>query len=140
MRLGRASAYGLLALMTIAQRNGDTPGATAHQIADATHVPVEYLRKVLQRLCRARLVRSERGRTGGFRLRRPIQRITLLEVVEAIEGPIDDIAILDDVLLETAPHGASQKLRRWRHGAASKLRDLLKQTSLEDIFQTTTAR
>jgi Rrf2 family protein len=140
MRLGRASAYGLLALMTIAQRNGDSPGATAQQIAAATRVPVEYLRKVLQRLCHARLVRSERGRAGGFRLRRPIERITLLEVVEAIEGPIDDIAILDDVLLQTAPQPASQKLRRWRHGAAVKLRQLLKQTSLDDIFQSSSMR
>ncbi len=133
MKLGRASAYGLLALSAIATRNGKSGCATARDISDATGVPVEYLRKILQRLTHARLVVSERGRSGGFRLRRAIDQITLLQVVEAIEGPVDAVAIFDDLLLESTRRGASQRLRRWRHDAAMRLRGLLRETSLESI-------
>lgn len=133
MRLGRASAYGLLSLITLAEHEDQARCATAREIAGATGVPVEYLRKVLQRLSAARLIRSERGRAGGFRLRRPLERITLLQVVEAIEGPIDDIAIFDDPPPGSNRQFASQRLKRWRHNAAIRLRELLRQTSLDDL-------
>jgi Rrf2 family protein len=135
MKLGRASAYALLALVSIARRNGDPGIATAQEIADLTGVPIEYLRKVMQRLTHARIVRSERGRSGGFRLRRAAHRVTLLQVVEAIEGPLDEIAILDDALLSAARSPVQQHLRRWRHTATFRLRAVLKQTSLEDILE-----
>jgi Rrf2 family protein len=141
----------LLALMSIARRNGhgdveEPPahgsahgaapahGITACEIADATGVPVEYLRKIMQRLAHARIVRSERGRAGGFRLRRPANRVNLLQVVEAIEGPIDEIAILDDPLLHSSNDPVHQHLKRWRHHATIRLRDMLRQTTLEDML------
>ena len=138
MRLGRASAYGLLALMSIARRrngNGDAHGITACEIAQTTGVPVEYLRKIMQRLGRARIVRSERGRTGGFRLRRPASRVNLLQVVEAIEGPVDEIAILDDPLVNTSHDPVHQQLKRWRHSATIRLREMLRETTLEDMLE-----
>jgi len=137
MRVGRAAGYALVAMITIADRtNGAAEpngAATARQIARESGVPVEYLRKILQRLTRARLVRSQRGRAGGFRLGRASNRITLLHVVEAIDGPVDDLAMLDDVALH-APHAALKNLRRWRHDAAGQLRDILKRTSLDDVL------
>ena len=139
MRVGRAAGYALVAMLTIAARSNGSISAngsatTARQIARQTGVPVEYLRKILQRLTRARLVRSERGRSGGFRLGRACNRITLLNVVEAIEGPVDDLAMLDDVALH-APHLALRNLRRWRHAAAGQLRDILNGTSLRDVLR-----
>src|SRR5688572_1078452 len=138
MRLGRASAYGLLALMSIARRrngNGDAHGVTACEIAQTTGVPVEYLRKIMQRLTHARIVRSERGRAGGFRLRRPASRVNLLQVVEAIEGPVDEIAILDDPLVNSSQDPVHQQLKRWRHTATMRLREMLRETTLEDMLE-----
>ncbi len=138
MRLGRASAYGLLALLCIARRrngNGDAHGVTACEIAQTTGVPVEYLRKIMQRLTHARIVRSERGRAGGFRLRRPASRVNLLQVVEAIEGPVDEIAILDDPLVNSSHDPVHQQLKRWRHTATLRLREMLRETTLEDMLE-----
>jgi Rrf2 family protein len=143
MRIGRAAAYAVVALSTIAARsaggNGSPAGSSsqttkASDIARRTGVPVEYLRKILQRLTRARLVRSERGRGGGFRLARPGNRITLLQVVEAIEGPVDDIAIFDDVALHISDEPTLRNLRRWRHSTAGRMRDILGRTTLNDII------
>lgn len=59
--------------------------ATAHQIADATQVPLSYLPKVLQQLVRARLVKGTRGLHGGYVLAKDPADISVLEVVNAIE-------------------------------------------------------
>jgi Rrf2 family protein len=151
MRLGRAATYGVLAMLAIDRdrdrdrdRDGDghrdghrrvRRGATARQIAESSGIPCEYLRKVLQRLTRARLVRSERGRTGGFYLRRSLDRITLLHVIEAIEGPIDELAFFDDDLLGPRPDPTARRLKRWRHDAAAQLRQLLRRTTLRNMLQ-----
>ena len=142
MRLGRASAYGMLAMMSIARtsnghardRRADTRATRANQISKSTGVPVEYLRKVLQRLTRARLVASERGRGGGFRLAKPADRISLLDIVEAIEGPVDEAAFLGDTVLRgRAFH--NPRLREWRKHTAQGVRGLLDAQSLADLVE-----
>ena len=166
MRLGRASAYGMLAMISIARTssqeqsaphaahrpahrhthrrsngharhrsgNGHAAAARAVQISESTGVPVEYLRKVLQRLSRARLVASERGRGGGFRLARPAERITLLNIVEAIEGPVDEAAFLGDGILRGPGH-RNPRLREWRRHTAQGVRGLLESQSLADLTE-----
>ncbi|MEX1090686.1 MAG: Rrf2 family transcriptional regulator [Phycisphaeraceae bacterium] len=132
MRLERASAYGLLALIFLANWSQGGP-AQVQQIAEGTGVPVEYLRKLLGRLSRARLIRSIRGRHGGFRLAQPLNRITMLRVVEAIEGPIDSTAFFEDDLIKPS-NGLAPHLQRWRKKTATQLRDLLSETTLSDIL------
>lgn len=58
---------------------------TAQQIADATHVPLSYLPKVLQQLVRANLVTGTRGLHGGYVLCRAPASVSILDVVNAIE-------------------------------------------------------
>ncbi len=60
-------------------------GAIAKQLAVSEH----HLQKVHQRLSKAGLLHSARGPKGGFSLNKPAEEITLLEIVEAIEGPFD---------------------------------------------------
>jgi Rrf2 family protein len=58
------------------------------ELAAATNCPEEFLSKVLQVLSKAGLVTSHRGNTGGFELPRDRRNVSLLEVVEAVEGPL----------------------------------------------------
>jgi Rrf2 family protein len=62
--------------------------ASRAELAIAAECPEQFLSKVLQSLTRAGLVLSHRGNTGGFELPNIHRSATLLEVVEAIEGPI----------------------------------------------------
>lgn len=87
MRLGRAAAYEFLATTHLAQRNNGVP-VQGKDIAESCGVPSGHLLKILQQLVRAQILSSERGPAGGFVLRRPPGEITLLEIIEAIEGPI----------------------------------------------------
>lgn len=59
--------------------------ATISQIAQSTRVPAGYLPKVLRGLARAELVRSRRGPHGGSTLARPASRITIYDIVEAVD-------------------------------------------------------
>jgi Rrf2 family transcriptional regulator, nitric oxide-sensitive transcriptional repressor len=74
--------YALRAVAWLAQQPGNSH--TVHEIARATEMPPEYLAKVLQELARAALVVSQRGPTGGYRLARAADDITVLDVVQAV--------------------------------------------------------
>jgi len=69
---------------------GMPPGSRASRadLAAAAECPEQFLSKVLQSLTRAGLVISHRGNTGGFELPRIHRGASILEVVEAVEGPI----------------------------------------------------
>jgi Rrf2 family protein len=87
MKLSCASAYALHALVYLA-RHADTPRTASHDMARADGTPVMFLLKVLRPLVSAGLLDSLKGRVGGFRLARPAEDITLLEIVEAVDGPL----------------------------------------------------
>jgi Rrf2 family protein len=87
MRLKCASLYALQALAHLAAAGGGRPVA-APAIARARGIPAQFLRKVLQALASAHLLRSHKGPGGGYLLARPAEGITLLEVVEAVDGPL----------------------------------------------------
>jgi Rrf2 family protein len=61
---------------------------SSREIARALDASENHLSKVLQRLARSGIVRSTRGPNGGFRLRTPWEKMRLVEIYEAIEGPI----------------------------------------------------
>jgi Rrf2 family protein len=86
LKLTKKADYGLIALRHLAS----IPGATAStkDIADAYHLPVPLLAKVLQQLTRAGILQSVAGTNGGYKLSRDARRISALEVVRAIDGPV----------------------------------------------------
>ncbi len=97
MRLGKASAYAVLAVVHIAEHSDGSP-IQGRDIADACNLPAGHLLKILQQLVRTQILISERGPSGGFTLRRAPEKITLLEIIEAIDGPITaDLRISDQV-------------------------------------------
>jgi Rrf2 family protein len=86
LKLTKKADYGLIALRHLATRKGGS--ASTKEIADAYHIPMPLLSKVLQMLVRSGLLTSEQGTNGGYRLSRPPQDITTLEAIRAIDGPI----------------------------------------------------
>jgi Rrf2 family protein len=102
--------------------------AAAHDIARAHGLPEVYLARALTLLARAGLVRSVRGLSGGYRLARPAKSITLLEVVEAVDGPVRGVA----PAVEGAA-GVNRRLAEACDVAAGTLRMELQRVRLSDL-------
>ncbi len=85
-RLSEAASLALHAAAYLQAHGDQRPSAAA--VAAELHVSVHHLAKVLQRMAHAGLVESVRGPKGGFRLVRPGNQITLLDIYEAMEGPL----------------------------------------------------
>ncbi len=88
--LSTTAEYALRIMIHLAESNGEQ--LTSESIATATKVPADYTVKVLQWLGRARMVRGQRGRRGGFRLECDPNRTTLLDVVNVID-PLERIVV-----------------------------------------------
>ncbi|MFZ4695243.1 MAG: RrF2 family transcriptional regulator [Verrucomicrobiia bacterium] len=87
MQITRAGEYAVLAATHLA-RQGDERPVMIEEICETAHIPRSFLAKILQILCRAGVVRSQRGIHGGFRLTRDPSKISILNLIEAVEGPI----------------------------------------------------
>lgn len=85
MTLHTSSRIGLLAVVTMADQEGARVSSTA--IAQTFGVSEDHAAKVLQQLVRAGICEGQRGAHGGYRLVRSPGRLTMLDVVEALEGP-----------------------------------------------------
>ncbi|MCW3097835.1 MAG: transcriptional repressor NsrR [Chthonomonadaceae bacterium] len=81
--ISQTAEYALRAVAQLCSRPGEAQ--TTQQIADATHVPMPYLSKVLQALARAGLIHSQRGLHGGITLLRQPETLTVYDVVQAVD-------------------------------------------------------
>jgi Rrf2 family protein len=85
-RLSKKADYGLIALKHLAQHADES--VSAREIATEYRIPAELLAKILQRLARKGLLVSQQGIRGGYVLARDPSQISIVDVMEALEGPI----------------------------------------------------
>ncbi len=86
MQITRAADYAVRVMIHLAALPSGT-NARRPDIAKATEVPESFLSKVMQQLVQAGMIASQRGSGGGFRLAVSSEAVSLLDVLEAIEGP-----------------------------------------------------
>lgn len=87
MLFSTKAEYGIRLMVALGRREGEGPVPLA-ALAEAEMLPLSYLEHLAAKLRDAGLVASQRGAHGGYRLGRPADEIHMLEVVEALEGPI----------------------------------------------------
>ncbi|MEV4006015.1 Rrf2 family transcriptional regulator [Actinomadura sp. NPDC049753] len=86
MRLSARVDYALRASAELAVA-GSHP-VTAVQLAEAQQIPPKFLENILGQLRRSGIVRSQRGPEGGYWLARPAERISMADIIRAIDGPL----------------------------------------------------
>ena len=94
MRISTRSTYGIRALLHLATRYGEGPVAIGHMV-QGEGLPRRYMEQLLHRLRREGLVRSVRGRNGGYVLAREPGRITLADALRALDGTIAPVSCVD---------------------------------------------
>ncbi len=87
LKVSRKIEYGLRAMIYLASM---APGAVVpfREIARAMEIPQDFLAQILKTLVNAGVVQSLRGAHGGYRLGRKAEAISFLDVIEAVEGPV----------------------------------------------------
>jgi len=127
IRMLEATALGLHAMVVVARR--DEPTSTA-QIATELRASEAHLSKVLQQLVRVGLLTSKRGPSGGYTLAKPPTEISLLDVYEALEGPLrQDGCLFTEPVCRQAECILGDLVKRLR----SEVHDHLRSTSLSDV-------
>ena len=84
--LSDTARYAVRALIVLAQR--DPVSASILEVAAASGAPRKYLEAVLLRLKRDEILTSTRGRTGGYRLARPANTISVADIIRSMDGPL----------------------------------------------------
>jgi Rrf2 family protein len=132
VKLTRRSEYALLALLHLARAKGDGFVAVA-AIAEAQGLPPKFLEQLLMTLKRARLVTSQKGPHGGYRLARPPEKISLAEVIRLLDGALAPTESVSTYFYEPTPVEREKRLLR----VFREIRDLvstrLERTTLADV-------
>ena len=129
LRIGKMTDYAFLILDVL---GGHTNGPVSAQfIANQTNLPEASVSKILKTLAKADILSSSRGINGGYRLIKPVSDLSLLEVIEAMEGRMGLVECID------TDHNCAVKTRcrmkgHWQ-GINSILRDTLNQWSVNDL-------
>src|SRR5664279_5477913 len=87
MQITRQADYAIRAVLYVTKL-GENQRAATRQIAQEQHIPPSFLAKIISQLSIAGLLQTSRGARGGVMLAKSAQEITLLDVVESIDGPI----------------------------------------------------
>lgn len=95
MKLSRTVVYALRATLKIAEAGGPAP-VPCSKLAQEGNMPERFLLQILRTLVTADILISTRGVEGGYRLAASPDKISLLQVIEAIEGPLDKGPALGD--------------------------------------------
>lgn len=129
LSLSQTAGYGILALSCLDRERW----MLARELAVRTGVPKPYLSKILHALARAQLIRAKRGYLGGFMLARPAEDITLLDIVDAVDGT----AWAGRCLLGLAACSDERAcpMHEFWKAERARIRERLARTSLRDVAQ-----
>ncbi len=132
MIYSRSAEYAIRAFVYLA----DVPEgkyAMVKNIAEECDIPTHFLAKILQQLARKGFLRSSKGPTGGFTLRRPPDEINLLEIVDAIDGLEEYQRCLGGMAEcnDDAPCGMHDSWKELR----ARILDYLEDTSIADVAE-----
>jgi Rrf2 family protein len=87
VRISHGTVYALKTLEHLRDREGLT---RADEVAAATGIPLPFLRRTVTRLVKANIITAKVGPAGGLWLAKPLDRLTLLAVVEAVDGAAEE--------------------------------------------------
>jgi len=130
MRISSKADYAVRATAELAAVEGKGP-VTAERLATAQDIPLTFLLKIMSELRHAGVVRSHRGAEGGYELARSADRISLADVIRAVEGPLANVheARPEEIRYE----GPAKPLREVWVAVRANLRAVLESVTLADL-------
>ena len=125
----KRSEYAIRAVWELSRAGGEL--ITASAVAEAQHIPPKYLPQIVAELVQAGILASSRGYKGGLRLRKGAEDVTLLEIIEAVQGKLDLFECQHTTI--DCEHLPDCVLRGVYNQAQGALENVLSATRLVDI-------
>jgi Rrf2 family protein len=129
VRISAKSDYAVRAMAELAVHGADGGAVKAESIATSQDIPINFLLGILRELRNAHLVRSQRGRDGGYVLSRPPAEIAIADVIRAVDGPLANVR---DLSLSELSYPAKPLREVWM-AVRGSLRDVLENVSIADL-------
>ncbi len=124
MKISQRGLYALKALLHLAAAWGQGL-VTTREIAEAERIPEKFLEAILAALKNARVVKSTRGRLGGYQLRRPPEEVVVADIIRLLDGPIapfgDAAELVDRIRTEERHAGLFELFLEVRNAASAIL-------------------
>lgn len=131
LRITKLSDYAIVLLSRVAREQQRS--FTAQRLSEKTGIPMPTVSKVLKQLVRAGLFTSERGKHGGYLLARPPTDIKLVDVIDAVEGPVAMTECSLSHECDCGLLGSCQLQPSWQT-INQKIRGVLADTSIADMI------
>jgi Rrf2 family protein len=130
MRVSAKSDYALRALIELATRADGGP-VSAEELGRVQEIPHNFLQAILADLRRAGIVMSQRGQSGGWRLGRPAEDVSVADVIRAVDGPL--VSVYGMRPEAVAYNGSAEVLQLVWIAARSSLRDVFEKVSIRAL-------
>jgi len=130
MRVSAKSDYALRALIEIAGHHDAKP-VSAEELGNAQEIPHGFLQAILADLRRAGIVMSQRGQSGGWRMGRAADTVSVADVIRAVEGPLVSVYGLRPEAVEY--NQTAKVLQHVWIAARRSLRDVFEQVSIQQL-------
>jgi Rrf2 family protein len=132
MKLTRASSYAIHAVAFMAQVKEKDKPIASHTIAKERGIPERFLLKVLKPLVSEGVLKSNKGPNGGYRMSKKAEDVSLLDIVQAVDGPIRGQAPLSE---ENKKNPLDTKLQSVCNLAAESLKAALKKVKVSELIK-----
>ena len=136
MKLSVRGEYALRALLVLARDyQEDDTVVRIQEVSAKQNIPKRFLEQILNDLKSGGMVESKRGVAGGYRLRRPPERITLAEIVRHIEGPLAPVSCVSEKFYEkcSCPDESRCAIRSVMKEVRDNIVKVMEQTTLADL-------
>jgi Rrf2 family protein len=140
MKLSKKGEYALRTLINLGiAAEVKRPLVQVSELADNEQLPVKFLEQIMHTLKEAGLIKSQRGKFGGYRLAKPTRQITIGQVVRLIDGPLAPIGCVSHTAYEkcTCPDEAHCGLRMLMLDVRNAIAGILDRYTLADVVEVT---
>ena len=132
MRVSAKSDYALRALIELASREGGDP-VSAEELGRLQEIPHGFLQAILADLRRAGVVMSQRGQSGGWRMARGPETVSVADVIRAVDGPLVSVYGLRPEAVSY--NDSAEVLQHVWIAARSSLRDVFEQVTIRALAE-----
>lgn len=130
MKISTKGVYALEAMIDLASKD-EKKCVSIREIAESRNCSIKYLEQIFKLLKDANLILSTRGKTGGYQLAKPVNKISAKDIILAVEGKLDPVICLS----QECPRSKACKTQPIWKGIQDEIYAVLESKSLADLAQ-----